>query len=333
MSDDTNQEARFTKYAAMTTNWQFGNERDVPIGQNARCGWWNVHAVGEAGARDAWREAFGNLEWEHLRSNRASMFVFGDDVTDATNAINQELEHRVQLARYAYLLHRPHILSGGAFWVFSGLADKNREPLSLRSWCKYANLCNPYFIERPDFAKKNQDYQTNKWVDGWAADFAVFDGARGGPWLISPPFEMAVLSFWDASINSAVDFRIPALVRTIESIIAPPRREAKKRFVERAARFAQDVQVHPYFVAKQQTIEQVLTELYELRSDAVHGKWPLRAMQDAGREDDVALLDFTAEMVARTATRWALCNRTTFATYRTRDALEDAWRNHTVPPP
>lgn len=322
-----------SKYAALTTNWRSGDQQKSVIGGDIRCNWWNVHDVGEDGARDAWREAFGTFQWDALRGKRPTMFVFGHDTADITNAINKQLEDRVQLARYAYLLNRPPILSGGAMWVISGMADNDLRPLSLRSWHRHAELSNPYFIQRAPFARSLDEFLTNSWMESWCDDFVAMDSARGGKWLLCPPFEMGVLSFWDASINTALDFRMPALVRTIESIVAPPRRSATLSFVQRSALFAQDVQRHPYFSATGHTLDEMLRELYQLRSDAVHGKWPLRDMQQAGREDDVALLDFAAEMIARAAIKWALRNRTKFATYQTRAALEDAWANGTIPPP
>jgi hypothetical protein len=179
--------------------------------------------VGDPQARTAWREAFGRFTWDNLRGDRATMFVFGDDTTDATNAFNQALMNRVRLATFAYLVKSPAD-QGGTFWLISGLVDANRQPQSLPSWNRLPELLLPYFVERQPFRRRLQKFQANAWVDDWCTDFnALLNEATGGPWLISPPFEMAVLSMWDASINGAVDFRIPALVRTIECLIAIPR--------------------------------------------------------------------------------------------------------------
>jgi hypothetical protein len=146
---------------------------------------------------------------------------------------------------------------------------------------------------------------------------------------------MAVLSLLDASINDRLDFRMPALVRTIETLIAIPKGQGAALFAQRAALFATAVQAHPALTPglAGRTFDQFLRDLFQLRSDAVHGKWPLRDLQQAGREDEVALLDFTAESIARTVIKWALRNNAVISTYRTRQALEDAWANGTIPPP
>lgn len=262
------------------------------------------------------------------------MLVFDNDTTDAANIVNDRLTSRAHLAIYAYLINRPPINSGGTMWLFSGLLDTNRRLSSVQTCQQLNELFLPYFVERAPFRHRLQEFHTNAWVQRWCADFAsLLEEANRGSWLICPPFEMSMLSLWDASINCRVDFRIPALVRAIEALIALPPGPGKPLFAERAALFAQDVAAHPYFLASGMTLNLLLRNLFQLRSDAVHGKWPLRDMQDAGRADEVALFDYAAEMIARAIIRWALRNRATFATYRTRAALEAAWADNTIPPP
>ena len=327
---------QFTKYAALTTNWNYDTAITIAPNAESLCRWWNVQRVGDQQSRNAWRDAFGTFEWRRLNGERVAMLVFGTDTTDSLNAFNHALMARVQLALYTYLLNRPFIRSGGTIWVISGDADQNREPTSLRSWNRVTDLFIPYFVERPAFEQTPLDYQSSDWVRDWSADFAILDTLRNAQdWLVCPPFEMAVLSFLDASSSRHVDFRMPALVRTIESLIAIPRGQGAATFAQRAALFANAVQAHPALVAGLGacSFDQFLRDLFQLRSDAVHGKWPLRDLQQAGREDEVARLDFTAESIARTIIKWALRNNAVVSTYRTRQALETAWANGTIPPP
>lgn len=325
----------FMKYGALATNWTYGSPRPTAIRPDLRCSWLRVDQIGEQQSRDAWQEAFGTFEWDHLRGGRATILVFSTDTTDVSNATNEELMNRVRLASFAYLLNRPPVNSGGYFWLISGDADANREPVSLRNWARLPELFLPYFIQRQPFGRTLQQFQSNDWIADWCTDIALLDAARGGQWLISPPVEMALLSLLDASINSTIDFRIPSLVRTIEALVAIPRAQGAATFAQRAALFAGEAIADPGFVATAggRTPDQVLRDLFQLRSDAVHGKWPMRDMQQAGREDEVALLDFTAETIARAVIKWALLNSGVLQTYQTRALLEAAWASNSVPPP
>ncbi len=319
----------------LITNWTFGDRRDVDVvGRDARSSWWSINAIDSRQSRDSWRGAFGTFEWDHLQQERSCMLVFGDDTTDTTNAFNEDLLARTQIASYAYLLNRPPFDSGGILWMASGIADSKRQPLTLPSFRQTPKFWNPYFVQRPAFEPDFQAVQSNAWIDDWCADFSALDAARGGNSLVSPPLDTAILSLVDASINGVIDFRLASLVRTIEALIAVPAGPGqKKTFVQRAGLFSAAAMKHPGFVAANRSMPDALADLYQLRSDVVHGKWPLTDMQKAGREDYVAVLDYVVETVARTIIKWAIRNRTTFAGYQTRMALEAAWAAGSIPPP
>lgn len=321
------------KYGLLITNWMGGTHRAVPYASNAQVRWWGVEALDPSHEVDAWRKAFGTLQWQEIQRSRACFIATAEDDSAVTNTINDELLVRARVATYAFLVNRPPMLAGGWMWMVSGLADEN-SPSTLDRWIRLPEFYNAYFPNRPLFAPDMTALRTNTWIDAWLTDFASMESGADPAWLISGPVEIAVLSLWDASTEPTIDFRFPSLVRAIEALIAIPAGSGMKRtFIDRARRFCGDVQAHPAFIASGKTIENLLSALYVLRSRVVHGSWPLREMQADQKEDEVALLEFTAETVARTAIKWALKNSAVFASYRSRAELEDAWRLGQVPSP
>jgi hypothetical protein len=122
---------------------------------------------------------------------------------------------------------------------------------------------------------------------------------------------------------NGVDHRLPYFVRSAESVLAIPRREGKKTFVARALKFLPTITSDPYIGAA--NIEEYLGDIYQLRSDCVHGKEPRAELAAQGRPIDlVAKYEYLAEALANATTRWALSEHV-FMRSMTRDTLESAW--------
>ena len=139
----------------------------------------------------------------------------------------------------------------------------------------------------------------------------------------------ALLSHGRAKCEALLEFSIPAFVRAAEGVIALRKGMGAKDFKDRALPLAPDLKTDAYVGAD---ADSLLGDLYQLRSDCVHGKIPfleLRTQGSAG-EDRAAKLQYVAEFVARSALLKALRfpHKELFAT---RDALESAWATGAFP--
>lgn len=140
----------------------------------------------------------------------------------------------------------------------------------------------------------------------------------------------ALQSFASARTRPLLEFSVPEFVRAAEGVIALERTMGTKKFQERALRVVPSLQTDEYVGAN---IEALLADLYQLRSDCVHGKLPFRDMEarcDEGAEH-AALLAYAAEVLAREALLVVLRHPDRLI-FDSREAMERAWASGAFPP-
>jgi hypothetical protein len=320
-----------TKYAILITSWGESPETEIALDGSTRCRWIDIDQASQS-ERDAWREAFGTFRWDRISGRHLCWMRTATATSEATNAENESLMHDAWAAWHAYDLRRPHWRSGDVLWAVSGTAREESGiflPHSLASWNDFPELFNAYYSERDDYAPARP--LSTSWIEDWLHTFDILSRPTDPSYALGDAIEMALFSFMEASKTRTLEFKFPNLVRAIEAIIAIPRHQGKETFASRAAPFAQAAMQEPAVQAHGMAAGDLLRELYQLRSDCVHGKWVLRDMKRAGRDDHVAALEFVAMTAARNAILWAIDNRSRLQAMTTRDLLEDAWQRGVLP--
>jgi hypothetical protein len=126
-----------------------------------------------------------------------------------------------------------------------------------------------------------------------------------------------------------LEFSIPEFVRAAEGVIALAKGEGAKVFENRARRLVPSLAQDDYVG---RDLDRLLPDLYQLRSDCVHGKLPFEDLKAQGPEgwETACQLAYLAEVLAREALLVAL-RRPDRTVFETRDALAGAWASGAFP--
>ena len=285
-----------------------------------------------------WREWLGSLAWDKidrgrrlviLRSPAAAPSVLDDD--------NQRLLGKVSNAWRAFLLCEPHINTEGESWLLSGEAagnDPDSQLVSVRTVSRIDAIVRPLHATRARFWEVNREdwrEQVQRYGgpdESWFLRWIEIDNYLcSGPW--SEVLGYALLAHGSARTRPELEFAIPELVRAAEGVIALERRMGAQVFKDRALRLVPSLRNDRYVGTQ---IEPLLLDLYQARSDCVHGKVPflkLRALGDEG-EERAAQLAYVADVLAREAllVAFRFPDKSIFAT---REVLEAAWASNAFP--
>ncbi len=129
-------------------------------------------------------------------------------------------------------------------------------------------------------------------------------------------------------------------MRSIETLIALPpmgtlrrtygsTQTMAKEFATRILRYYPINTSHLYQLNQTQLLS-LLEDIYQLRSDSVHGKplaWTLRQKNPNLPDDDLQRLEYVSEVAARHLLRAALSNPAWMSALADRATLERAWLN------
>jgi hypothetical protein len=166
-------------------------------------------------------------------------------------------------------------------------------------------------------------------LDRWADLVKQLDQAltTGLPRIVS----VAFTAFQAALTRDSLEFAVPEFVRTVECIVGLPRGKGGKQFAGRAMRIARHLQ--GYWYVGGTDLQARIEELYEHRSDCVHGKVPFHTLLSGGSagEDEAARFGYLAEGLARESLLWVLSNTQKFPLFNDRQTLETAWAMNQLP--
>jgi hypothetical protein len=143
--------------------------------------------------------------------------------------------------------------------------------------------------------------------------------------------DVALISFNEALLRKGLEFRIPEFVRAADCVLALTRSEGKTAFAQKALRIAPELAQSPFLAGI--NVNAFLVELYERRSDCVHGRIPFEDLASQGETgiDRAARLEYVSEHVARSAVIAALRHPNHGTIFATRAALEKAWQDGQFP--
>jgi hypothetical protein len=282
-----------------------------------------------------WKEWLGEIDWRFYdRDVRLVLVSMQSHMAEVIDAENKLLRERVGLAFYAMLL-------AGPARPFSGVAQRvhgealSLSPVKLKSIRGKENIEGierPYYDSRPAFIRLLQatpGLLKDPYLDRWVYLVGRLDHLlrAGLPKILS----VAFAAFQVALTRDSLEFAVPELVRTVECIVGLPRGKGGKQFADRAMRIAR--RLHGHWYVGGNDLQARIEELYQHRSDCVHGKVPFHTLLSAGTagEDEAARLGYLAEALARESLLWVLGNEQNFPLFNDRQTLETAWSTNQLP--
>lgn len=244
-----------------------------------------------------WKEWLGTLAWEEMESSSEVIIAFKN--SDVQGVLDQENN---DLISKCYSVYRSlgattwwcqshieiHVLSGDAEMVGGELRIKD-----IRQQFTQTPFLGSYWsnnFEGPAFDHNNV-------IDKWKRSYTLIDRE-----VLSQrrrQFLEALRSIEKAFLERELEFKIPNLVRCVESLVVI---YSAKEFKKVLAEFAGkppvcDLKVHDEY-------EELLGHLYDLRSDCIHGKpFAYSLIQKTNPKDletEVARYEYLAEWLAIT---------------------------------
>lgn len=283
-----------------------------------------------------WKEWLGTILWESLHER--DIFFITWEKTETSDILDGENNSLVDIIYGIYC----SFLTLGSFYTFgeepfvltgSGDYDESIKQLSFRDIRQFTKF-------RPDHEPsyyRDNDYFN--WITRNTVDAGIVQRIISFSNLIEaklknpevPDYGKLVLKLAMYSLHNAInddyrDFKIPNLVRSLETIIAIPRREGKRLFAERASKFLPDFTKVP-FEYDQNRISEYLENIFQIRSDCLHGK-PITGVDEQVLGIDFYKLDYLLETVCKNAIKHIVYNTDFLKSSENREELESNWQRN-----
>lgn len=283
-----------------------------------------------------WKEWLGSISWDEIDQKKAILLISKDSNTaNILDIENKELEETLynvfRFLSFLEFIQPPGIeaisISGEGAQIKSQIKLKD-----VRHFSKIKVWKRAFYWQDTEFAKWVANSQVkmpsiNDWESLVNLSWKLLFEKKGHTQL----FES--FNSYEAALTGPSDlsFKIPNLIRSIEAIIALEKGKGQKEFVKRVLHLIGSMPSHfPYNVAKD--CSDILSTLYELRTDCVHGKGFASTLKknlgSSFSDKIVAKHEFVAEWSARKVLLFALTNTTLQAHLHDRDKLESYWKSH-----
>jgi hypothetical protein len=288
---------------------------------------------------EQWREWIGTVAWNKLK--RAERIVIARSPSAAPSVLDDEtyrLRRTVSDAWTAFLLSGAEH-SGDAPWLISGESegcDHRAQLRSIRTAAQLERMIVPFHVLH---SRRHRDLRAaalekhwaahGKHDDSWFARWIEIDDLLGRRTPVPPILWYALRSYGSAWDRKLLEFSIPEFVRAAEGIIALAKGMGAKAFRDRALHLVPSLRTDEYVGTD---IDALVADLYQLRSDCVHGKLPFHDMQQRGEEGEehASQLAYVAEVLAREALLAALRHHDQ-SVFASRVGVESAWANGSFP--
>ena len=254
-----------------------------------------------------------------MRSARPSV------IDHESKALSERLGH----AWLAWIIPPPNRPWNFRPWVVTGEAadDAPRGLLkSVRTFGHFPEVVRPFYATQDLYWDRNvrpPDLREEPTFETWVR----FDDllTQKLPRLLN----VAIRALSEALARSPLEARIPELVRATECVLALPKGKGGAEFAERALKLVPALQADWLVGAG---VRQRLVDLYQHRSDCVHGKIPFLNLQAAGAAGtaDAARFEYLAELLARESVSFAVERPGLWHHFEDRDLLENAWQSGSV---
>lgn len=287
---------------------------------------------------ERWRQWLGTVAWGKIeRAGRVMVIRGAAAAPSVLDADDQRLRGEAYRAWRAFLLSEGSVNAGGHAWIISGETagiDPGSSLLGVRTAQELDRIILPFYRTRPSFLDLKAAALEKHWsMHGRRDDSWFYQWVEIDELLSSTPLPhivgYALLAHDSARARKLLEFSIPEFVRAAEGVIALPRNKGAKTFSDRALRLVPRLRTDEFVGAD---IEQLLLDLYQTRSDCVHGKLPFIDLQALGEkgEDRAAQLNYAADVLARGSLVLAL-RHSDKSIFETREKLERAWATSTFP--
>ena len=289
-----------------------------------------------------WKEWLGSLAWEDLfRANHIVVSHCPTQTPEVLDGENVALEsHLTNMVYKALFLVAPFCGSGGEIRLFSGkghLTEGKVHIDDIRSHQILDEWVMPGCRHHANYWRWLQaTFLENAVIDDWRTVIAQLHALRNS--TTTYIYSLALEVFRLALIEKWADVVFPHVVRSIETLIALPPMGAFRRtyggqhtmakeFAARILRYYPITANHLYQL-NQADLTTLLEDIYQVRSDSVHGKplaWTLRQRNPNLPDDELMKLEYVSETAARHLLRSALTNTTWMTALADRATLEQAW--------
>lgn len=293
-----------------------------------------------------WRDWLGSIKWDAIMEEQRIVVAFmTSERPEILDLESKLLERRLAVARLAYILASPSTGPHAEFRYVGGQAtsiDPDVRLCSIRQHGSFHKIERAFYRTREAFTKvwPWREMYTESWLgrmEEWVRilDSAYATGKHDQTQTLGMPvlLDLALDSFDTALQRSRLEFSIPEFVRAADCILATRQGRGKRDFIERSLQLVPDLPNHWYVDGTRAELEQKIGQLYDHRSECVHGKVPFLSLRNRGEAgaDDAAKFEFLAGAIAQGILNFVLRRPAKFPDLRNRDLLDTAWENGSFP--
>lgn len=281
-----------------------------------------------------WKEWIGTMKWDSLMKRQQLLLTsMPSERPEVSDGETERLTERLVVAYYAYLLASPSFGCHGAFQHVSGQAqsfDPQLRLQSIRGLGDFKRIERPFYRQRQAFIHVSPWQQPDPWPERWREWVGVLDAAFGQTMPVL--LDVALAAFSKALQHTKLEFSIPEFVRTADCILATRRGHGKRDFIDRTMQIAPELANHWYVGGGD--LQDRIGQLYDHRSDCVHGRVPFQALSARGEAgaDEAARFEYLAEIIARKLLNRAFRTPAAYPALRDRSSLETVWNQGAFPP-
>jgi hypothetical protein len=285
-----------------------------------------------------WKEWLGTIEWDRIQGRKNLLLSWIPTSNDTLDHENKHVEDRLTHLWISLLIsrgldlavERSVLLSGSGELLNGALVVKeirsvgHFEPCLASEWLRRENLDQIT-------GGRTSDDNFATWRNVYR--FLVPSEHEGKPDKSQILFNLGALFFRTALEARWADIRVPNFIRTIESVVAVPRgRNQADTFVERLSILVGD-ETKTRLGMNKDGFTKYIKDLYQIRSDCVHGKpyaWTYQKQLEVDPdqfEQFVMKSDGVAELSAREVLLRVVSDSRFHQYLSDRDMLERAWSN------
>lgn len=285
-----------------------------------------------------WEEWLGSLTWNRITENKLILSTWTETKTpEILDEENNKLQSKLLSIFRILPLIAPLTPPFEEVFIFSGkgtisanglLAENIRAFSKVNCWTRsYYN--EHHWSEFHEWAKNKVMKPTL--LDSWKSVYnnyqKLFINNNNNRQLLE-----CYRSFEEAMKSTQLEFKIPNLVRAIESVVVC---KGFKEFADLTLYLTKEPDsLLPYSIST--NTKSLLQELYHLRNDCSHGKiFAYSLEKKLGKAPDatiIAKFEFLAEWAARKILTDSFMNTTILQNTKNRDTLVDAWKNQKIQP-